>query len=65
MLVPGLAARIALAGASHGALLDQSYSGHAGVMAAFTRESRSESGVAGRVRSCRRARSPGAFALCA
>jgi hypothetical protein len=34
MLVPGLAATIALAGASHGALLDHACSGHAGVLAA-------------------------------
>jgi hypothetical protein len=34
MLVPGLAATIALAGASRGALLDHAYTGHAGVLAA-------------------------------
>jgi len=35
MLVPGLAATIALAGASHGALLDHAYTGHADAVTAL------------------------------
>lgn len=45
-------------------LSDYAYSGDAGVMAAFTR-SKIGSGVVGRVRSRRRARSSGTFPVCA
>jgi len=46
-----------------GALMDHAFSGHAGVIGRLRRESGSESGVVGRARSRRRARSSGVFLL--
>jgi hypothetical protein len=52
MLVPGLAATIALARASHGVLLAHAYSGHVGLIAAWIDEQvrSSNPGFAGAVR---------------